>query len=1043
MKRAVFDSHCLKRIHQYIPSQRLRAALRTRVAGLSPLSEIDGLDANGLWQLLDCLVYLDLGASPITERAVAVVKKQLPTLTGRPVLPSILSSCYQLGQNDVALQFAPYLREVIRNLHTADDICKLSKALAAAGMTDPDLWQLIAERAIRTIQDFSGPLLFELSITLLERKVEYVDYFAVVDRHITDKEPDYMTAAMLRELITWYRRKSLSTVNLAVSLASRVQLDDETEGSGGGTSGNGEGRYDPPTAGAKSQDVLRGDQVVKAFIAGALKNIPTATIEAVLELLRDCVKRQVLSADVLQACLRRVRDIHEQHDDGGQVAGGGGVRPVDAMTALSLMALFPSRVIEQCGLEAAAVCDCAVEAIHAEPIAAIKVAARLLRAGHAALIEQAPFTKKLLEVLQPREEGGKYGGLSHDRIDAVVALTMIVAMSKLGPEGSKVLCHYSAALRTQITTVHLRRAEEVATLLSAIPELGESVLQPFFASLKHRNWKTAIGPYSVLNFLEAMHRSRIRDAPLVLDCVQYASQAVGAYNCQQLCSILTLAAMLGYKDIDWYGKMVRKAASLDTCGVSELCTMLHMLALVGPTAAGLAAEVIPRIRVSVKLAKAQDVVFALYAMASLGQGGKRDAIEAFCERLVAVVDSMTCDQILSCLGSMRKLKERHSLAVSAACTQIMRASAQLTPQSLVRSVILLVDADANVPPKLAMPFLNALLVSAHCSSAADHSISGKEGVIGSKLGFEALIALGKLIKWKGGGGAADEISRALQSADGVGRMQLLASVRAWDSALTEVASQTDATPLKKPSTAGSVLTTPSALVELVASFATVFGVSEQLPPNLERLVVKSADSILSSKPLQEALRAAKKLQLVAVNKAKDDDKGQQGSFAVDAEAVKHLDGIFGSKKLSTSPCQEEVPEKDEDDVPCTTHRVDATSPITTPHTTVTASEKHPSASLVASPAPKPQLSIEIVEAARSCKKGTSSKSPKFRSDAAVSRTKPVKSSLSTTDSRAKSVHKSSSSSALAKSSAVKPIRRAASCLISSPKTKNKKAKASK
>ena len=133
-RRVVLDLYHLKRIHVFLPSPALGAALKSRLSAL-PENTAASLDSiRYLERLLDCLAHFELASVPAAKGAMSSVKEHLSSASvpGNH-LASIISCCCRLEMSAVAVHVVPLLKEAIWTMPPAD-IAKLAEALSAAGL---------------------------------------------------------------------------------------------------------------------------------------------------------------------------------------------------------------------------------------------------------------------------------------------------------------------------------------------------------------------------------------------------------------------------------------------------------------------------------------------------------------------------------------------------------------------------------------------------------------------------------------------------------------------------------------------------------------------------------------------------------------------------------------------------------------------------------------------------------------------------------------------------------------------------------------------
>ncbi|ORC87430.1 uncharacterized protein TM35_000222290 [Trypanosoma theileri] len=647
LSRVIHDLYHLKRIHSIVLDEKLGHALKAKLTTLD-LRAGPSPGPSALRRLLECLVYFQLEQSPVTASAVALVREELPQMTGSQ-LSRTIAACCTLGQHDVSVSAVPLLAEALPSIDSAGTV-ELIQSLADAGVRHEDTWSLLADHCIRRMDTFTGRQLYCIIECFYERKVHYPDFYKMAERHICAQPSSYISMEHLGGVIECYRGLGMPVVSLLAASSTR-----SAEGFDSGLIAVAPARTRRGHRGDVSVFSSAGEgtsnhTVIAAFVQSTLKAISTADDSQLTDMLQKCEAKQVMHPEIMEAAALRLQQLHTDTPDVARTTAIMRLMMRFDKKEWFITASRPlSEVLDECGESAI-------------PL----LAHRMLSIASATL-------KLFPPEIQPTKF---YTALVRDlKFDDVAASTdtkrlplltgVMVSLHTYG--GHALLEQHMSVIAMATANAPFRVQVELAAMLAPLPAAQKVFLPDLFNSLSsQKNWVRTLTARETILLLDALARSRLRFNDLLLAIVEYTRKNLSRFEASELVNTLLQCAMLRFNDIEFYSSTathILEKAPKST--VHDLCLLLYVFTFVLKGVIRVVQQMLPRLRVSAGHTTPRDITLVLYSTVKLSINRHAELTTLFCDRAVNVFTSFKGEELASCMGSLRALNFDHEGFLSA------------------------------------------------------------------------------------------------------------------------------------------------------------------------------------------------------------------------------------------------------------------------------------------------------------------------------------------------------------------------------------------
>ncbi|CBH18762.1 hypothetical protein, conserved [Trypanosoma brucei gambiense DAL972] len=649
LTRVIHDLYHLKKIHSVVLDEKLGHALKEKLTALE-LSVGPSPGPSALRRLLECLAYFQLEQSPVAAKAVALVRAELPRMTGGQ-LSRTIAACCMLGQNDISFSALPLLSEALPSMDSTGTV-QLIDSLAAAGVRHEDTWSLLAEHCIRRMDGFTGQQLYRIIECFYERRVHYPDFYVVAERHICAQPSSYISMEHLSAVIECYRGLEMPVVSLlaassarsaegfesalAAMSPARARRDHRAEGGPSSLTAEAKGALNP--------------SVVAAFVQSMLKAVQAADEVQLTDMLHKCEVKQVMHAEIMEAIALRLKGLHDAAPN------------VARTTALMrLMMRFEKR--EWFAAAAAPLCElmdaCVEDALTV-------YGHRLLNLADGAL-KLFPADKQPTHFYTVLVRDMKFGDVTASVDVRRLPLVVGVMLALRAYGGPTLLEQHMPMISVAAANAPFRVQVELAAMLAPLPMAKKTFLPDLFTSLSsQKNWSRKLVAREAILLMEALTRSRLPFNDLLLVVVEFTRRNPSRFDAPELVNILLQCATLGFNDVEFYSAtathILEKAANAT---VHDLCMLMYAFTFVLKGVIRVVQQMMPRLRVSASHATARDIVLLLYSSVKLGITRHAEVTVPFCDRALNILPSFKGEELASCMGSLRALKLDHEELLSA------------------------------------------------------------------------------------------------------------------------------------------------------------------------------------------------------------------------------------------------------------------------------------------------------------------------------------------------------------------------------------------
>ncbi|KAG8346249.1 hypothetical protein ERJ75_001651800 [Trypanosoma vivax] len=651
LSRVIHDLYFLKRIHAVSLDEKLGQALKTRLAALD-LAPGPSPGPAALRRLLECLVHFQLEHSPVTASAVALVKAELPHMTGLQ-LSRTVAACCMLGQNDISFSALPLLSDALPSMDSVGTV-QLVESLATAGVRHEDTWSLLAEHCIRRMDSFNGQQLYRIIERFYERKVQYPDFYVVAERHICAQPSSYISMEHLSGVIECYRGLGMPVMSLlaasstrsaegfesalAAMTPARVKREHRVEGTASASL-------------SSSTEASGNHAVITAFVQSTLKAVKVADCGQLNDMLQRCEARQLMHAEIMEAVGNRLLELHRTAPN------------VARTTALMRLAM---RFEKPEWFTAAAIPfsqlldECAESAI---PV----LGHRMLSLAAGAL-KLFPTDKQPTHFYYVLVRDLKFGDVAASVDSRRLLLVVGVVLALRAQGGPALLEQHMPMISVAAANAPLRVQVELAAMLAPLPAAKKSFLPDLFTSLcSQKNLARRLTARESIFLLKSLTRSRLPFNDLLFSVVEYTRLNPGRFDASELVSILHQCATLGFNDIEFYSAIATHILEMSANStVHDLCRLMYTFTFVLKGVIRVVQQIVPRLRVSASQATVRDITLLLYSIVKLRINRHAEVTSPFCDRAVNVLGTFKGEELASCMSSLRVLKFYHERFTAAA-----------------------------------------------------------------------------------------------------------------------------------------------------------------------------------------------------------------------------------------------------------------------------------------------------------------------------------------------------------------------------------------
>ncbi|KPA84975.1 hypothetical protein ABB37_01411 [Leptomonas pyrrhocoris] len=602
------------------------------------------IDPAALCNLLDSLAYFHLGTSAVASEAVQLVQWSAPTMPV-PHLCTTLAACCALGaQQDVTATALPLLRTALQNYTgtvasnsfasggvastpaaaLSDDaqpllfsqganVVMLIDALQRAGVRDKEVWHLLAEHCLRYLESFEGRQLCSVVTALCAEGVDdYPDFFVAAERHITSQPPNYLSPDLLQQVVQCYKELHQPVVSLLAVINATPQhaenLDRSISAAAtvaalSGTQHHGvigsvascasfarrrtssvSSLSSPTTSYERTSDAASAASVqhsVEVFESAAISALAAADAQGVLELLRKCEHRRIMTARVLDTILRRLVALYypalSTGEHGCATSEASGQSTAESRRHMPL----ELHQLSQCVLTALEFNDAtlfvppaqpAKDSSKAPPTNATKdeylitvllnaIGGELDHWYHPRLLQTVPYAVRLLPPSR-RPQAFFTALVAHLRrsndlsshegpVQLRSVVEALLALRDYGGEAT--LVEYMPAMTVAVLNAPRTSQLELTAMMAQLPCAAKELVPSVYRQWgSQKRWLRTITTEEVESALQIMARSGQRDSPLLHAVVAFVQEQRGQLPPQRVVEYLHQLARLGVRDLELF-----------------------------------------------------------------------------------------------------------------------------------------------------------------------------------------------------------------------------------------------------------------------------------------------------------------------------------------------------------------------------------------------------------------------------------------------------------------------------------------------------------
>jgi hypothetical protein len=612
------------------------------------------IEPGALCNLLDCLAYFHLGTSAVAKEAVQLVQLSAPTMSTTQLCTTLAACCALGAQQDITATALPLLNTALTYYTSAaskapnaaaaatpatslDDaqtllfsqgtnVVLLIDALQRAGVRDKEVWHLLAEHCLRYLESFNGHQLCIVVTALCAEGIDdYPDFFVAVERHITSQPSNYLSPGLLLQIVQCYKElhqpvlsllavvketpqqeenldRSISAAATVLALSTAPQSEAASSvtssfsaGYGGGRSSSSSSFFKDASGASVSASVQRS---MDAFESAAISTLTTADAQGVLELLRKCERRRLMTSRVMEAALRRLVALYypaaaaTTAATSADIAGKGLAHTTTENNPHTPLEL---NQLSQCLLTALEFNDATLfvspNSLEGTSATARGASKRQSSRSSSAATKNASANCVLISLLLDAM-GGELSHWYHPRVlravpyalrllppvahpqsffHAVVAhlrrsndlsshegpaaLHMLVeALLALRPYGGEAtLVEYMPALTVAVLNAPRASQLELTAMVAHLPCAGKELVPGVYRQWgSQKRWLRTITEEEVANALQIMSRSGQRDSQLVHAVVEFIQAQCNQLPTQRVVEYLHQLARLGVRDLDLF-----------------------------------------------------------------------------------------------------------------------------------------------------------------------------------------------------------------------------------------------------------------------------------------------------------------------------------------------------------------------------------------------------------------------------------------------------------------------------------------------------------
>lgn len=637
-RRAIIDLFHLKRVNEVIPNETLHDAIRKRLSLLQIAPT--HLDVVSVGCLLESLAHYRLADVPATKVAIEFTRSVLPTLRGN-TLARVIASCAALEEHSIALESVPLLKDALKSMNS-EEVASLCHSLSKAQLRVREKWITIAEHVIRHIATIEGADLLKIVQAFASMRVDYTDFFLVVERHVCEQGSDYLTVAQLNDVIAAFRSLNHTVVNLMALSTDR--------------SANGlQDSLDHLAAEGNRGTYTNNQKAFEAFLTNCEASLRDASVAEVRQILRQCEERQVFVIDVLQLCAQRLLQLRESDPQFS-------IAPAEAVgilhdTLLQVQKIQSHHIVQskprlvvpdtlQSMLDMLSL-SC-VEVATVDPSRALMTLATMISVSR--VPQHNAFAQAVIQ----------HYSTAHtiELMDPTLLLSFVRVMSAFRNEGGDaVLTKHCAMLVQGIGRLRPNKLPVVAQYLQDVPGTYPTVLPALFNAVAAvKSMRTLYRPNEMLLFLHAMLKSNVRQQSLLIEIITTLVQSHSSFTATELGEAMVAVAKLKYAELQFYGVMTAHILQHQMCTVTELCNILFAFSFVVRNVVKSVQEVIVRLRMCASEAKAREITIALFSFARLKVSGHEAVSKVLCEKGLSIVETFRAQEVASVLQSLHQLQ---------------------------------------------------------------------------------------------------------------------------------------------------------------------------------------------------------------------------------------------------------------------------------------------------------------------------------------------------------------------------------------------------
>lgn len=734
LARVIQDIGSLKRVHCMVPDQILASTIRDKITRLNLKPAVTLLssrvtsmpstlstsfyqdampDPGSLCQLLDCIAYFEMGTCGVAEDALTLVQAALPMMTSFQLSKVLASSC-ALGQQGILVPTltmlssvlgtggsqlqsrhpTPFLRAPSTSRYdgpeppddgattlTTTGLLQLMTSLQRAGVAQEEVWSMLAEHCVRSMEAFDGRELFRLiELFYVQRLTYYPDFFVASESYIASQPHGWMPPPLLDKVIMYYRELGQPVVSLlSVNTSREVDtFDSSLEAAALGTPQ----RW--PVAGAvghqrgvsqSAETAPTPSGALEVFAETTTAAFATAGAQHLLDMLQKCASRGVAHPRMISAAVSRLQVLY--FPSGFTLQSEEALTPLEvARLQQSIIALFNSRDPTLVTAPAAQSLRRMLDAI-ATSVGGKGTHNRLLQVADGALCvlpadaQPALFYKALTQLLAQSRD---ISASEHPQ-RLLLLSTVLAALPRYG--GQEVLAEHLPTIALAAANAPRRVQIQLSAVLAGVPQAKTDVLPELFkAIVSGKNWSKQLLPADIKQLISAMTCSRMVDSQLIQGIVEVLRTHSRSYEPEELADLMHGLALLGFRDIEFFSSIAEyllgatSATTRSRTTVHDLCSVLYTFTFILKGVIRVVQQMMARLRVSAGQANPQDITRALYSFGKLQITRHAEVTGPLCDRAHAILPQFQPQELVSMMGSLLALGYYHQQLVGA-CVEIL------------------------------------------------------------------------------------------------------------------------------------------------------------------------------------------------------------------------------------------------------------------------------------------------------------------------------------------------------------------------------------